>query len=360
MPTFRQPTKKKGKFILRRTGLTKVEKRQVTKLAKDAITTVAEKKFMDSNQFENDQFTAGHTNSRVAVLGYSTTEDTDHAGATVVYGTGAINEQLCLRPFNAERADTSLGRYAPDGKYVRPVRCHSRFRVSRKYGVLDNNQIILPQRHPPAPTANPSNGQELIPELVLGLAKNLPIIVRMIRVTPKNVAGTTTEHSPANDLFQDAYGEAIGVANANFQETEMLFYKINSRRYAVLDDKTFTVQNPLTLSYTFNRFNNSNEGNYVPQISNTNSNCEKYININHQLTERKHGKIYYNDIVTTNSEGITSPVTNGDVGMRREYTLFHAIYKGGQDLVGISADQELNPSGELQIDLVNRTTFTDV
>jgi hypothetical protein len=182
----------------------------------------------------------------------------------------------------------------------------------------------------------------------------------MIRVTPKNVAGTTTEHSPANDLFQDAYGEAIGVANANFQETEMLFYKINSRRYAVLDDKTFTVQNPLTLSYTFNRFNNSNEGNYVPQISNTNSNCEKYININHQLTERKHGKIYYNDIVTTNSDGITSPVTNGDVGMRREYTLFHAIYKGGQDLVGISADQELNPSGELQIDLVNRTTFTDV
>merc|ERR1712032_90576 len=114
------------------------------------------------------------------------------------------------------------------------------------------------------------------------------------------------------------------------------------------------------LQWTFQNLTNSNTGWYIPQITNENSNCEKMVNMHHQLTFRKHGKVHYNII---NDSAAATPTTNASSGMRREYVFVHAYYKGATSLYN-GADspptQVINPVGQVSWDLYNSTTFTDV
>jgi len=124
------------------------------------------------------------------------------------------------------------------------------------------------------------------------------------------------------------------------------------------------LQNPLTLQWTFSRINASNDGFYIPQISNTNSNCEKMINMNHQLTKTKGGSVHYNALENgTNldaSGNVIPKTTNASSGNRREYVFCFAYYKGATDLVGGDLGNVINPLDQIKWNLYNSTTFTDI
>lgn len=356
MPTRFQPTKKKGKFIVRRgknaKGLTAKERSQVSKIAKGAITSVAEKKYMNSQQFTGVvPAVATAANDTISCVCFSSTTNESPNGSILNYGNlSTIKEQLCLRPFGVDRGndtpDADTSNYII-GKECKPVSCRTRFRIVRLAASMDSLHLA----NTTAVGSVPANGPDQYPD---GLAEACPIVCRMVRFTVKNLAGTDVEYNPQNDLFQNTRGDAVGITNSDFDQKEMLNYRVNSRRYRTLDDRVFTLQNPLTVSYTFAPTTGAteNDGWWVPQVSNGSSNCEKYINMSQQLTNKKNGSVYY-------SEPITSSYDNSVIGQQREFTAFHFFYKGADNLVGGVAGGKRGPL-DVQIDLVNTTKFIDV
>ena len=349
-PMRKRPRKTAGKTK----GLTAKERSQVSKIAKASVTSVAEKKFMNSNQYTGlNPYRSSLLNNNISCICFSTTNFRSPSGSVLTYGTQAMREQLCLRPFSVDRAND-----APDpdtsnyiiGKECKPVSCRSLFRIQRLAASLDT--ISQAGDSGTLPSGDIALGPTQYPT---GLAEACPVVCRMVRFYVKNTAGTSTEYNPTADLFVNTRGDAIGVDAASFEQKEMLAYKVNKRRYAVIDDKVFTLQNPLTVNYTWVSTNGAegiNSGWWAPQVSNGSSNCEKYINLNHQLTQKKHGTVYYPDPITAQDD-------NATVGQRREFTAFHFLYKGADNLVG---DSGLGSGGpvDINIDLVNTTKFIDV
>lgn len=320
----------------------KVSKAEISKIAKNAVKTVAEKKFMNVNQNLRQILPnrpPGQLN--ISGIGFSTTVADDPQGTVMLYGGTPIKEMLCLRPFRRDQAGVTsdLRAMAPDGKHITPVSCKSRFRLSRHYGITSASDTNYPDA-----TSFPP-----------GLANNLPVRCRMIRCTPAISSGTATELDPDGDLFQDEYGRKIGISQADMTNEDLLFYRVNTRRWRVLEDKQFDIRNPLTVNYT-QMFEPGVKIHYAPQISNTNGNCEKYLSMNHQLSSRKGGKCYYSDPMADTTE-------NADTGHRREYVFFNFVWKGGEGITGATPGGE--PTREqapidIDIDCVNYTKFVDV
>ena len=344
---------KPRKQIKKSSGLNRKEKIQVVKLAKSAITNVAEKKFMDSEQFTGVvPVVASGSNNTISCIGFSSTDNESPNGSILTYGSTPMKSQMCLRPFKVERGNDTPDANTSNfiiGKECKPVSCHSRFRIVRLAASLDT---ITSVGNVGGSGTSPLAGPDQYPN---GLAEACPVVCRMIRVVCKNLAGTETEYDPDGDLFLNTRGDAIGVDSNNFDQKEMLSYKVNNRRYTTLDDKVFTLQNPLTVNYTWagrTGGGEHNQGWWVPQVSNGSANCEKYISMNHMLTQKKGGSVYY-------PEPITSSYDNATVGQRREFTLFHFYYKGADNLV-LPASGGLRGPLDIRIDVVNTTKFIDV
>ena len=347
---------KPRKQIKKASGLNRKEKIQVVKLAKSAITNVAEKKFMDSEQFTGVvPVVASSSNNTVSCVGFSSTDNESPSGSVLTYGTTPMKSQLCLRPFNVDRGNDTPGRDTANyiiGKECKPVSCHSRWRIVRLAASADAlNAGNTSETGAGQPI---SAGPDQYPQ---GLAEACPVVCRMVRVVCKNVAGTETEYDPDADLFLNTRGDSVGVSSNEFDQKEMLGYKVNSRRYTTLDDKVFTIQNPLTVSWNWVPGRTSSQsqpqaGWWAPQVTNGSSNCEKHISMNHMLTQKRGGSVYF-------PEPITSNYTNATVGQRREFTLFHFYYKGADNLV-LPASGGLRGPMDIRIDLVNTTKFIDV
>ncbi len=343
---------------VKKAGLTMKEKSQVKAIAKKTVQTVAEKKFTDSTQYQDQPFVSGRVGGPIAVMGYSTTEDTQNEDTPINFGDELVNEGLCLKPFfTRPRAGVGSAvdteQYAIVGKEIKPVSCHTRMRFVRKYTVLDNGQDPIPE----SPNPGQADGGGAPPIVINSLAENLPIQFRMVRVSPKGTAGTLLTINPNVDLFLDKYSNPISVSSGDFNENEVDFLKVNTRKYTVHEDKRWSLRNPLTLQYTFQRINNSNNGHYIPQISNTNANCEKNVNMYHQLTARKGGTVRYNTMDDGDESG--NITQNPTTGMKREYVFIMAYYKGATELVGPGTGA-LNPRNEIKWNLYNSTQFTDV
>jgi hypothetical protein len=346
------PPKKPRKTQRKRKGLTAKERSQVSKIAKGAISSVAEKKYMDSAQFTSiNPVAATATNATVSCLCFSSTTNESPNGSVLTYGTLPIREQLCLRPFSVDRSNDTPGADTSNyiiGKECKPVSCRSQWRIQRQAASMDS---ITSLGSTNTPGGLIGVGPDQYPN---GLAEACPIVCRMVRFVVKNLAGTDTEYNPSADLFLNMRGDAVGVSKSEFKQKEMLAYKVNNRRYTTLDDKVFTLQNPLTVQYTWapKASSTSDEGWWVPQVSNGSANCEKYITLNQMLTQKRHGSVYY-------PEPITSTYDNATVGQRREFTAFHFYYKGADNLVG-GATGGLKGPLDVTIDLVNTTKFIDV
>lgn len=319
-------------------NLSKNQKSQVVKIAKAQVKSIAEKKFFNTKQIDIASPVLPSGNYRVTGLGYSTTEDSNEAGAVVQWCGQTVKEMLCLRPWaeNTAGATTKQKALAMEGKHLQPVSCKSRFRISRQYAEIDPSQLITP------------------PDFPRRLAENCPIIVRIMRVTPKVSAGTTTEIAPDTDLFINEYGERLGPSHENFDEKEMLFYKINKRRYTVLEDRNIKIESPVTVNYEANMRTNQETIRWTPYVTNNNSNCERYLTMHHQLSKTKGGKVFYADPLNA------TPPTTATTGHRREYVLFLFAYQGADAITGEGASLSQGPTSVIQVDHVNYSKFIDV
>ncbi|MDA9663633.1 hypothetical protein N9T80_00660, partial [bacterium] len=253
-----------------------------------------------------------------------------------LYGGTAVQEMLCLNPFKSNAADQDLRMFAPVGKQIQPVSCKSRWRINRQFARID----------PKLETAS------IVDAFPTEMAENCPVVCRLVRVSPKLESGTDTIISPADDLFLDEYGRATGVDNTLFDEAEMLFYKVNNRRYSVIEDKKFIIRPPLTLQYQSVWPGATGPAHYTPVVSNTNGNCEKYLTTYDQLTAKKNGSVFYTDPTAAGTNNATT-------GNKRSYYFWHFAYQGADAITGDGADRAKGPI-DVVIDLVNTTKFIDV
>lgn len=311
----------------------------IAKIATNAVKKIAEKKYLDSNnELKSLNPTRPTGNDYISTIAFSTTTNESDDGTPLVYGGAQIKEMLCLNPFKSNNASSDLAMFAPLGKKITPVSCKTRWRINREYARID-------------PTHNTVGG---VPDFPASLAENCPVVCRLIRVTPKLQSGTDTVISPADDLMMDTYGRATGVDDDNFDQAEMLFYRVNTRRYTVIEDKQFVLRNPLTLQYQMSSANVSgtfSEGVYTPIVTNTNGNCEKYINTFDQLTARKGGSVFYTDPTLTATQNATT-------GHKRSYYFYHFAYQAADSLQGGSTG--LKGPIDIVMDAVNVTKFIDV
>lgn len=335
-----------AKTVKRKSVKKPITKKEVAKIAKASVKQIAEKKYMNTKTTFGDQNatfvnpTRPVGNNYISAVGFSTTVGETDVGAAVTYGGQAVHDLMCLRPFTDSETDDTLKAFAPDGKFVQPVSCRTQWRINRDFARID-------------PTYN---NQSNVPEWPVSLAENMPVICRMIRCTANIPAGTQTELDPDSDLFIDEYGRATGTAEDNFDEREMLFYKVNKRRWSVLEDKKFKILSPVTLQYqSIFRPDTQTTDRYTPIIACTNENCEKYIVTNHQLSKRKNGKVYY--------DKYDNETINATAGHRREYVFLHFAYQSADAITGPTETGEtpraLGPIG-INISCVNYTKFIDV
>ena len=305
------------------------------KEAESVIKIKAEKKYMNSNnalQALTPTRPAG--NDYLSCIAFSTTTNEDPQGTPMVYGGQQVKEMLCLKPFQSDDADQDLQLFTPIGKRLQPVSCKSRWRINRQFARIDPDSDPTPADFP------------------ISLAENCPVICRMVRVQPKIEAGTETEVSPADDLFQDTYGRAIGVDNTDFTEAEMLAYQVNKRKYKVLEDKNFVIRPPVTLQYQVTQSATGAAPKYTPFVSNTNGNCEKYMTTYDQLSVKKNGSVFYTDpsIASTNT---------ATTGHKRSYYFLHFAFQGADQITGDGDDRAKGPI-DIVVDLVNTTKFIDI
>lgn len=224
--------KKRGRPKGRATGrgLTKVETKQVKTIAKQAVKATAESKYFNvtnMNQFVNMSPNAPSTvTSAYSVLGFAVS--TGALGGTqgrVQYGylSGAYQEVHAMnmtRLFNSSDG-TVLEQNALEGSYCAPALSKSEWYFN----------------YPSTRTESTDT-------------EGYPIMIRFIRVKPKNLKYASVAIQPREDLFLDQYNKATGVAGAGvFTEIDAQMLVLNRRKYTVIED-TKKILYPTTIINT--------------------------------------------------------------------------------------------------------------
>jgi hypothetical protein len=249
-----------------------------------------------------------------------------------------------LRPFTNNTGNPQTENYAIEGRECNPVSASCKWRLTREIGKLV--------------TALETGGWNTQLGAPNGLQNNLPILCRMIRVTPK-LTQISQLCDPERDLFLSPYSNALGVASDEFEEMEMMTFPINRRRYTVISDSKFKIQNGLTVSYQ--RSIKSSSGSGVsstamlqPVISNTNANCEKYFTTGHTLTQKKGKPVFYDQ------PDLDDPaVDTATAGQTKEYILYHFMYMGGETYLDNEGVTQKAPI-DLRVSAIPTVKFTDV
>jgi hypothetical protein len=334
------------------TGLNKKEKREVKALAKSAVTSMIEKKYMNTQASFNVTPLISKPTSRVSVLAFSNTVNTVGQGLDAIvlnYGIDGsdpiadavpMRELKMLRPFTSTSGSAQTDNYAIEGRKCMPVSASCKWRLSRDIGkILSGIQTTAWNENLGAPN---------------GLQHNLPIICRMVRVTPR-LLQTNVTCNPEEDLFVNEYNNATGVQTNSFDDLELLTYRINKRRYEVIEDKFFRIQNGLTVSYqrAIKVSNNANPSVAMlqPFITNTNANCEKIVNTSHRVTQTKGKPVFY-DI----PDG--SALQSATTGAKREYILFHYMYAGAETYLDNEGVVDKAPL-DIKLSAIPMVKFTD-
>lgn len=334
-------------------------KKEVRKIAQQVLNADVERKFMNAQSFtslqpqptqmvqENGVWKPA---SRVSVLAFSNTVNQSGNGVIQTYGTTGddsndlpMYELEMTRPFQ-DTGNLGTKPYHIVGKEAKPVSAVNKWRIVRDISKLLKGEYLNHQ-------SSGGSEQELVAPLEL--TTSLPVICRMIRVSPK-LNQTANTVFPAVDLFLDTHSNIIGVESGGFDDNEVLNYKINDRRYNVIQDKYFKIQNGLTVQWNravWSDGTNNSRAMVQPLITNTNGNCEKSLTTSHQLTSRKNGTIHYN-FPTNNPITATS-------GMRREYILFHFVYAGAETYLNSSSTINTCPT-DLRVSNKNVVQFTDI
>ncbi|APA62656.1 putative capsid protein [uncultured virus] len=215
-------------------GLTKTEKKQVSTIAKKAVTSMAESKYFNvrevSPEVVNAAWKISTDYSDVGVWGYTTgynrqTNQSDQQkimryGVSTVDGTEISMTNLRMnRVFLNDDTNEALRAFAIEGQTLRPA--------------FNECQWFL---------------NHVAQSTDLDAMKGLQYRLRCVRVTPRAIKGSFQDIDPEQDLFLNQYNQAFGIASTDAVGTSALEHqhyihlaKVNSRKYKVHQDKFYTV-----------------------------------------------------------------------------------------------------------------------
>ncbi|APA62660.1 putative capsid protein [Robaratusivirus semberis] len=323
---LRKGEKRKGTLYKKKGGLTKTEKKQTKAIVSSALKKEHTLKYFDSDNTQTaaapNLSTVGTALKQVSVLGYSSTTAKNDQGVTQKYGSQDIIPFFLAKPFREDETETVLRENAPNGNTVAPKVAKASFSFERvRYAVGVGSDATIDD----------------------GAARALPITIRMMKVAFKTQVGTAEVLNPNLDLFLDyRTGVPTGIDQAGFDRLQCRYGKINSKKYTKLSDSMFTInQNNIITPANAG----ASGGSSLPtdQFYGKNGSAIKHMTVPFQLSQRKNGKLYYEDPNgTTTLDTFTS-------GGQRQLVLIHAWFENGHDLLG-ATDQPTAPTSEdLQI-----------
>jgi len=221
-------------------GLTKTAKKEVTKIAKKAVRSEAESKYFNVNGgiLNYAPVVANQVNgvnSEVGMWGFTTGVRRNAENTVYKWGQDPANgNQTNMTSLNLNYLfrDTTLPasrqQYSLEGQSCRP----------------SYNEVQWLLERPQANTiSDPTKG--------------VPYKIRMIRLVPRALKASYQSINPNTDCFLDNLNEAFGPASlsdsgtAIFNLREFHLAKVNTRRYRVLADTTFSMLPSSTRTDTF-------------------------------------------------------------------------------------------------------------
>lgn len=215
-------------------GLTKTEKKQVSTIAKKAVTSMAESKYFNVREVVpevvNSAWKISTDYSDVGVWGYTTgynrqtnpgdEQEVMKYGVSTVDGSEISMTNLRMnRIFKSDESNEVLRAFAIEGQTLRPAFNECQWFLNHVAQSTDQDA-----------------------------AKGLQYRLRCVRVTPRVIKGSFQDIDPERDLFLNQYNQAFGIAStnaagttANFTREQFHLAKVNSRKYKVHQDKFYTV-----------------------------------------------------------------------------------------------------------------------
>lgn len=328
------PKMKDGRFYSKK-GLNKTEKTETKQIVKREIAKNQHVKYFNSLSVEAGEDPQAPAVSAVAtalkqvsVIGYSSTTNKNAAGVTQQYGSQNIRELFLARPFKEGATDPELSPNALNGQYCLPKTARTDFCIERVGFNVDTQATNDP---------------------VTEAAEALPISFRVVRIGFKAQAGNQVVVDPNVDLFIDQFGNEIGIDSDDFNRMVCKYAPINSKKYKKLMDKQFTIyQNNIMVPH----FNNSGGDGRTTQFFSNAASAQKYLNINFRLSQRKNGKLFYEEPqAATDVNTFTS-------GGERELLLIHSWFDNGHNLLG-GTRPNAPTSTDLTIRVRTQSTFVD-
>lgn len=313
-------------------GLNKTEKKETKAIVNRAIKANQHVKYFNSLSPEGGEEPQAPAISNVAtalkqvsVIGYSSTTNKNSAGVVQKYGQQNIRELYLARPFKAGDPDLDESPNALNGQYAIPKMARANFCIDRVGFNVDNQA-----------TSDP----------VDEACEALPIAFRVIKIGFKAQVGNQVICNPNVDLFLNQYGLEIGIDSEDFNRLVCKYAPINKKKYKVLMDKQFTIaQNNIMVPH-------ENSSGRTTQFFSNATYATKYMPINFKLSQRKNGKLFYEEPqATTDVNSFTS-------GGERELLLIHTWYENGHLLLG-GTRPNAPDSEDLTIRVHTTSTFVD-
>jgi hypothetical protein len=325
----------KGKTSIK--GLNKTEKKETKTIVENAIKKEHTLKYFNSdNTFTArgpNTSTVGSALKQVSVLGYSSTTAKNSADVTQKYGSQDIFPLLLAKPFAGIADDAVSTTNHPNGNTLIP-------KVARVAFSIERVRFVVPLADTLTSTPSALSGRVL------------PITIRVIKVAFKTPVGTAEVLDPNKDLFIDyRTGIQTGIDQNNFDRLQCRYGKINSKKYTKLSDNMFTINqnniiNPLLTS-------DGSTAHTTNQYSSMAGSANKHMVVPFQLSQRKNGKLYYDDLgSSTEPDTFTS-------GGQRQLLLIHAWFENGHDLLGASGQPTAPTTEDLQIKHLCQSAFVD-
>ncbi len=317
-----------------RAGLNKTEKKQTKVIVANAIKKEHTLKYFDSDNTETaaapNTSTVGSALKQVSVIGYSSTTEKDNAGVTLKYGSQDIVPLYLSKPFRKDQGDTVLAENAPNGNTLAPKIARAAFSIER---VFNSVEYVADPNSPPDESAH-----------------NLPITFRVIKVAFKTQVGTAEKLDPNLDLMLDyRTGVPTGINQSGFDRLQCRYGKLNTKKYTKLSDTMFTLNQDNIITP---QFHTGSPAAIPAQFFQKNGASTKHMVVPFQLSQRKNGKLYYEDPNgTTTLDTFTS-------GGQRQMLFIHAWYDNGHLLLG--GDRPNAPTSlDVQIKHKCQSAFVD-
>ena len=300
-----------------RGGLNKVEKVQTKQIVASAIKKTTTLKYFNSSAAGNTAQHPAISNQgggqhlkEVSVIGYSSTTNENAAGTVQKYGSLDIVPLYLSRPFKEFESDGTtltdekVRGFRLDAYNCMPKVARTMFSIERVAYEVDYDTDT---------------------GTALEMARTLPIMCRMIKVSFKQQSGTQQVLNPSEDMFLDVRtNRETGIDDVAFTRLQIQHAKINSKKYKTLSDSTFVINQNNIISESREASNQATD-----IVTQKNGISAKYLTHNFQLSARKGGKLFYE-----NPEEVGDGPETSTSGGQRTLLLFHFFYQNGHNLLG--------------------------